>query len=828
MISLSEDRLIRILKDKGLRARLHRHNQRQLSRIYPKGTRFGSTNISAADFTAALQAGCQLIALNFQTWDTAMQLSFALFQRNGGCGYVRRPPQFDLDELPPPPHPSPEAPPPARSRERRNSVFSDMFGGGRARTASSGGEAPAATPARGGGTRGSCGAQHGAALRVVPLEPASSPVLSSTDSEASESARASTGTGRADSRADSCTSSGRASQGLLMPHRAKTAPAAGPPPALATVASGSVSRLGGARDNDKSSPRQRERRFERTDASSDSVDGSRQGSRPPDTARQLASRGGRKSGSSSTADGAAAGRTPRRGSVPAGAVELPDDALLLHVAVLSAQYLPKRDGERLEPDSWDDGEMAGPWQAGRECRYAFYDEQLQSGDIITACVEIEVIGGKVSELPSSQLTPERTGSAASRSQEVTAEMWAHASPSVSRLSAFGPAATANGLLPSWTDARLSCVAWQPEFAFLRLVVYKQRGSGIAGVVGATVGATRVPIAYEVIPLSCLRSGLRSVALRSPTCGSRIHGCCVLLESRQEIWLARVERPLKPPDGPRQPQDIEATVDAVAAEAAAAAIGGRRLQAPRPQLATSAAAEPKRWQLALRTVVAAKRFGDGRPRRSLSELLRGHSSGYAPLSAVESAEADAADEAGADQADGAAAPPSAAPLASRATEGAEGGTQTATERARPPEAAADAASAAGAVGGRAAGEARASMPAAIVAGTEPRPEHCADAGWSHAGHAGAYAASQAAAAELETGAEGAEDSWHADDVLLESISRLSASQATDLARSMLGAVAVAESALTEAEASRLEEESASAAEEEEEREHERNHSGAHNV
>ena len=64
------------------------HNRRQLSRIYPKGTRVASTNLDPLPHWCA---GSQMVALNYQTWDLPMQLNRALFERGGGLGYVLKP-----------------------------------------------------------------------------------------------------------------------------------------------------------------------------------------------------------------------------------------------------------------------------------------------------------------------------------------------------------------------------------------------------------------------------------------------------------------------------------------------------------------------------------------------------------------------------------------------------------------------------------------------------------------------------------------------------------------------------------------------------------------
>ncbi|XP_069807236.1 1-phosphatidylinositol 4,5-bisphosphate phosphodiesterase beta-2 isoform X2 [Dendropsophus ebraccatus] len=61
------------------------YNKRQMSRIYPKGTRVDSSNYMPQMFW---NAGCQMVALNFQTMDLAMQQNMALFDFNGRSGYL--------------------------------------------------------------------------------------------------------------------------------------------------------------------------------------------------------------------------------------------------------------------------------------------------------------------------------------------------------------------------------------------------------------------------------------------------------------------------------------------------------------------------------------------------------------------------------------------------------------------------------------------------------------------------------------------------------------------------------------------------------------------
>uniref|UniRef100_A0A3B3RLD0 1-phosphatidylinositol 4,5-bisphosphate phosphodiesterase n=1 Tax=Paramormyrops kingsleyae TaxID=1676925 RepID=A0A3B3RLD0_9TELE len=61
------------------------YNKRQMSRVYPKGTRMDSSNYNPQPFW---NAGCQMVALNYQTMDFPMQLNMALFEFNGRTGYL--------------------------------------------------------------------------------------------------------------------------------------------------------------------------------------------------------------------------------------------------------------------------------------------------------------------------------------------------------------------------------------------------------------------------------------------------------------------------------------------------------------------------------------------------------------------------------------------------------------------------------------------------------------------------------------------------------------------------------------------------------------------
>ncbi|GMR36192.1 hypothetical protein PMAYCL1PPCAC_06387, partial [Pristionchus mayeri] len=89
MCSFSESKLEKIL-DKGLVL----FNSRQVSRVYPQGSRITSTNFLPIPMW---NAGCHMVALNYQTGDKAMQLNNGKFLANGRCGYVLKP-TYMLDE----------------------------------------------------------------------------------------------------------------------------------------------------------------------------------------------------------------------------------------------------------------------------------------------------------------------------------------------------------------------------------------------------------------------------------------------------------------------------------------------------------------------------------------------------------------------------------------------------------------------------------------------------------------------------------------------------------------------------------------------------------
>nr|XP_039330046.1 1-phosphatidylinositol 4,5-bisphosphate phosphodiesterase eta-2 isoform X3 [Saimiri boliviensis boliviensis] len=84
--SFSETKAQQILQQKP--AQYLRFNQQQLSRIYPSSYRVDSSNYNPQPFW---NAGCQMVALNYQSEGRMLQLNRAKFSANGGCGYVLKP-----------------------------------------------------------------------------------------------------------------------------------------------------------------------------------------------------------------------------------------------------------------------------------------------------------------------------------------------------------------------------------------------------------------------------------------------------------------------------------------------------------------------------------------------------------------------------------------------------------------------------------------------------------------------------------------------------------------------------------------------------------------
>ncbi|KAJ1471026.1 PLC-like phosphodiesterase [Baffinella frigidus] len=87
MSSFAEGKAVKLAQKQ--RSAFVQHNRRFLARIYPYGGRVDSSNM---DPVPVWGAGCQMVALNFQTNDVALKLNHARFLENGNCGYVLKPP----------------------------------------------------------------------------------------------------------------------------------------------------------------------------------------------------------------------------------------------------------------------------------------------------------------------------------------------------------------------------------------------------------------------------------------------------------------------------------------------------------------------------------------------------------------------------------------------------------------------------------------------------------------------------------------------------------------------------------------------------------------
>lgn len=62
-----------------------RHNQSHLSRVYPAGFRVSSSNYEPQEMWAA---GCQIVALNYQTPSHEMCINQGMFRDNGGASHA--------------------------------------------------------------------------------------------------------------------------------------------------------------------------------------------------------------------------------------------------------------------------------------------------------------------------------------------------------------------------------------------------------------------------------------------------------------------------------------------------------------------------------------------------------------------------------------------------------------------------------------------------------------------------------------------------------------------------------------------------------------------
>ncbi|KAL5748087.1 hypothetical protein ACOSQ2_025384 [Xanthoceras sorbifolium] len=85
-LSLSEQSLEKATESHG--TEVVRFTQKNVLRIYPKGTRFNSSNYKPL---IGWMHGAQMVAFNMQGYGRALWLMHGMFRSNGGCGYVKKP-----------------------------------------------------------------------------------------------------------------------------------------------------------------------------------------------------------------------------------------------------------------------------------------------------------------------------------------------------------------------------------------------------------------------------------------------------------------------------------------------------------------------------------------------------------------------------------------------------------------------------------------------------------------------------------------------------------------------------------------------------------------
>lgn len=88
MSSFGETKTFDFIEDSEMSKQFVKYNTKQISRIYPGAKRQDSSNLKVVP---PWNAGCQIVALNYQTSDKQTLTNKARFSDNGGCGYVLKP-----------------------------------------------------------------------------------------------------------------------------------------------------------------------------------------------------------------------------------------------------------------------------------------------------------------------------------------------------------------------------------------------------------------------------------------------------------------------------------------------------------------------------------------------------------------------------------------------------------------------------------------------------------------------------------------------------------------------------------------------------------------
>ncbi|KAM3357076.1 phosphoinositide phospholipase C 6 [Capsicum galapagoense] len=93
-LSLSEQELERAAENYG--TDLIRFTQKNILRVYPKGTRVTSSNFKPM---TGWMHGAQMVAFNMQGYGKSLWMMHGMFRSNGSCGYVKKP-RFLMDKGP--------------------------------------------------------------------------------------------------------------------------------------------------------------------------------------------------------------------------------------------------------------------------------------------------------------------------------------------------------------------------------------------------------------------------------------------------------------------------------------------------------------------------------------------------------------------------------------------------------------------------------------------------------------------------------------------------------------------------------------------------------
>ena len=89
--SLVEHKMRELAQPGAAAAALNTYSKDHLVRVFPAGSRITSSNYNPLP---AWNAGCQIVALNYQSFGRKVWLSQGKFMDNGGCGFVLKPKQM--------------------------------------------------------------------------------------------------------------------------------------------------------------------------------------------------------------------------------------------------------------------------------------------------------------------------------------------------------------------------------------------------------------------------------------------------------------------------------------------------------------------------------------------------------------------------------------------------------------------------------------------------------------------------------------------------------------------------------------------------------------